>query len=57
MASLGTLTVSAQGFGAMGLSHVYGKADEAESIHTLHRAIALGITFFDTATGYGNWHN
>jgi aryl-alcohol dehydrogenase-like predicted oxidoreductase len=57
VATIGTLTVSAQGFGAMGLSHVYGKADEAESIRTLHRAIDLGVTFFDTATGYGNGHN
>jgi aryl-alcohol dehydrogenase-like predicted oxidoreductase len=40
----------------MGLSHVYGQADEADSIRTLHRAIDLGITFFDTATGYGG-HN
>ena len=57
MAKLGTLDVSAQGFGAMGLSHVYGQADEADSIRTLHRAIDLGITFFDTATSYGNGHN
>ena len=57
MARIGTLDVSAQGFGAMGLSHVYGQADEADSIRTLDRAIDLGITFFDTATGYGNGHN
>ncbi|MFW2853285.1 aldo/keto reductase [Sphingomonas sp. TX0543] len=57
MATIGKLGVSAQGFGAMGLSHVYGQANEADSIRTLHRAIDLGITFFDTATGYGNGHN
>lgn len=57
MARIGTLNVSAQGFGAMGLSHVYGQADEADSIRTLHRAIDLGVTFFDTATGYGQGHN
>jgi len=57
VARIGTLDVSAQGFGAMGLSHVYGQADDADSIRTLHRAIDLGITFFDTATGYGNGHN
>ena len=57
MAIIGTLDVSAQGFGAMGLSHVYGQADDADSIRTLHRAIDLGITFFDTATGYGHGHN
>ena len=57
MPKLGTLTVSRQGFGAMGLSNTYGQADDAESIRTLHRAIDLGITFFDTATGYGAGHN
>ncbi len=57
MAVIGKLHVSPQGFGAMGLSHVYGQADEAESVRTLQRAIDLGVTFFDTATGYGNGHN
>jgi aryl-alcohol dehydrogenase-like predicted oxidoreductase len=57
MPSLGTLDVSHQGYGAMGLSHVYGQAEDAESIRTLHRAVALGVTFFDTATGYGGGHN
>jgi aryl-alcohol dehydrogenase-like predicted oxidoreductase len=57
LALIGDLEVSAQGFGAMGLSHVYGRADDAESIRTIHRAIELGITFFDTATGYGAGHN
>lgn len=57
MPELGTLKVSRQGFGAMGLSHVYGQANDEESIRTLHRAIDLGITFFDTATGYGPGHN
>jgi aryl-alcohol dehydrogenase-like predicted oxidoreductase len=57
MSKLGPLTVSRQGFGAMGLSSSYGRADDAESIRTLHRAIELGVTFFDTATGYGQGHN
>lgn len=57
MPRLGPLTVSRQGFGAMGLSSSYGPADDAESIKTLHRAIELGVTFFDTATGYGAGHN
>jgi aryl-alcohol dehydrogenase-like predicted oxidoreductase len=57
MPQVGRFQVSKQGFGAMGLSHVYGHADEAESIATLHRAIDLGVTFFDTATGYGLGHN
>jgi aryl-alcohol dehydrogenase-like predicted oxidoreductase len=57
MPKLGKFEVSKQGFGAMGLSHVYGQADDAGSIKTIHRAIEIGITFFDTATGYGNGHN
>jgi aryl-alcohol dehydrogenase-like predicted oxidoreductase len=57
MPKLGPLTVSRQGFGAMGLSSSYGPADDAESIKTLHRAIELGVTFFDTATAYGAGHN
>jgi aryl-alcohol dehydrogenase-like predicted oxidoreductase len=57
MPALGNLIVSRQGYGAMGLSHAYGQADGAESIATLHRAVDLGVTFFDTATGYGAGHN
>jgi len=41
----------------MGLSHTYGKAEDDASIRTLHRALDLGITFFDTANVYGNGHN
>lgn len=57
MPRIGKFEVSRQGFGAMGLSSVYGRAEDEESITTLHRAIDLGITFFDTATGYGAGHN
>ena len=57
MPQLRNLTVSRQGYGGMGLSSVYGAADDAESTKTLHRAVDLGITFFDTATGYGAGHN
>ena len=54
---LGPFAVSRQGFGCMGLSHAYGRADEAESLRTLDRAIELGINFFDTADVYGQGHN
>ena len=51
------LTVSSQGLGCMGMSAFYGEGDEAESIATLHRAIDLGVMFFDTAEVYGPYEN
>jgi aryl-alcohol dehydrogenase-like predicted oxidoreductase len=51
------LEVSALGLGCMGMSHAYGAPDDAESLATIHRAIDLGVTFFDTAEVYGPFIN
>ncbi|MBL0744015.1 aldo/keto reductase [Chryseolinea lacunae] len=48
-----TETLSAVGLGCMGMSFAYGPVDNTESIATLHRALDLGINFWDTADMYG----
>jgi aryl-alcohol dehydrogenase-like predicted oxidoreductase len=51
---LGTeLSVFPVGLGCMGMSHAYGGQEESEAIRTLHRAVELGVNFFDTAEVYG----
>jgi aryl-alcohol dehydrogenase-like predicted oxidoreductase len=50
--------VSAIGFGAWGIGgDVWGPTDDKTSLATLHRAIDLGVNFFDTADVYGDGHS
>ncbi len=47
--------VSALGLGCMSMAsdYAYGPSDEREAVATLHRALELGVTFWDTADIYG----
>lgn len=49
--------VSAIGLGCMGMSEFYGAAEDARSVEVVHRALDLGINFFDTADMYGVGRN
>src|SRR5581483_2663968 len=49
--------VSALALGCMGMSGMYGQADEDESIATVHAALDRGITLLDTGDFYGQGHN
>lgn len=49
--------MSALGLGCMGISQSYGRPDDVESRATIDRALALGVTFFDTADIYGPFTN
>ncbi|HSD72917.1 MAG TPA: aldo/keto reductase, partial [Thermoanaerobaculia bacterium] len=49
--------VAALGLGCMGMSDMYGLADEAESIATIRAALDRGITLLDTGDYYGMGHN
>jgi aryl-alcohol dehydrogenase-like predicted oxidoreductase len=45
------------GLGCMGMSEFYGERDDAQSMQTLERAFALGVTHYDTSNVYGRGHN
>jgi aryl-alcohol dehydrogenase-like predicted oxidoreductase len=51
------LQVSAIGLGCMGMSEFYGPSDDDQSLGTLHHALDLGITLWDTADMYGVGRN
>lgn len=51
------LVASQLGLGCMGMSEFYGPISEQENMATLHRAVELGITFWDTADAYGPHRN
>ncbi len=49
--------MSAVGLGCMGMSGIYGPADDTESVATIHAALDAGITLLDTGDFYGMGHN
>src|SRR6188768_176237 len=49
--------VSGISFGAWAIGGTWGAVDDAESMQTLHRALDLGVNFFDTADVYGDGHS
>src|SRR4030095_13583570 len=56
---LGTtgLRVSTVSFGAWAIGNAWGHVDSEESLSALHRAVDLGVNFFDTADVYGDGHS
>ncbi|MGE0314335.1 MAG: aldo/keto reductase [Lautropia sp.] len=51
------ITVPEIGYGCMGLSGIYGPANDEASIKLIHDAIDLGIGLFDSSDAYGSGHN
>lgn len=51
------LEVTALGLGLMGMSGVYGPADDDESVATIRAALDAGVTLFDNAEAYGGGHS
>jgi aryl-alcohol dehydrogenase-like predicted oxidoreductase len=49
--------VAPLGLGCMGMSDLYGAADDAESIATIHAALDAGLNLLDTGDFYGMGHN
>src|ERR1700733_13727777 len=49
--------VSRAGLGLMGMSGIYGAADDTESVATIRAALDAGITLLDTGDFYGMGHN
>ena len=51
------IEVSEIGFGGWGIGGGWGHQDDQEALRALKQALDLGVTFFDTALGYGNGHS
>src|SRR4030095_3561323 len=49
--------VSSVSFGAWAIGGTWGEVDDTEAMRCLHRALDLGVNFFDTADVYGDGHS
>ncbi len=50
-------SVSPVSFGAWAIGGTWGPVDDTNSLRALHRAVDLGVNFFDTADVYGDGHS